>query len=85
MAFHLEIRNRSRKVHCELKTQSEDKPDMIEADTTYLWQMPSCIDAKVLCASVPASSTNNIHADMGISLPVSAFLFPNIPRFVSLV
>ena len=46
---------------------------MIEADTTYSWQMPHGIDAKVLCAPIPASSTNNIHADMGVSSPVSAF------------
>ena len=37
------------------KTQSDDKPDMMEANTTHLWQMPNGIDAKVLCASVPAS------------------------------
>ena len=28
---------------------------MIEANTTYLWQTPSGVDAKVLCASVSAS------------------------------
>ena len=60
-------------VHCELKKQSEDKPDMTEVDTTYSWQMPSCVDAKGLCASVPVSSTNNIHADTGVSAPGSAF------------
>jgi len=37
------------------KTQSEDKPDMIEANTTHLWQMQSSVDAQILCASVPAS------------------------------
>ena len=46
---------------------------MIEVDTTYFWQMSHGVDAKVLCASVPASSTKNIHADMGITMPVSAF------------
>ena len=28
---------------------------MIEANTSYLWQTSSCVNAKVLCASVPAS------------------------------
>ncbi len=28
---------------------------MIEVDTTYSWQLPRGIDARVLCASVPAS------------------------------
>ena len=28
---------------------------MIEANTTYLWQTPRGVDAKVLCASIPAS------------------------------
>ena len=36
-------------------TQFKDKPDMIEVDTTYSWQLPRGIDAGVLCASVPAS------------------------------
>ena len=46
---------------------------MYEATTTYLWQTQHSVDARVLCASVPTSSTNNIHADMGVSSPVSAF------------
>ncbi len=46
---------------------------MIEATTTFLWQTPSYVDTKVHCASVPVPSTNNIHADMGASMPVSAF------------
>ena len=45
---------------------------MIEVDTTYSWQMPHGVDVRGLCASVSASSTNNIHADMGVSSPVSA-------------
>lgn len=56
---------------------------MIEVDTTYSWQMPSGVDAKSLCASIPGSSTNNIHADTGISTPVSAFSFTgntSLPR-----
>ena len=48
---------------------------MIEVDTTYSWQMPCGVDVEGLCASVPASSTNDIHADMGISMPVSAFFY----------
>lgn len=36
-------------------TQFKDKPDMIEVDTTYLWQMSRGVDAKGLCASIPAS------------------------------
>ena len=36
-------------------TQIKDKPEMIEVDTTYSWQMPRGVDAGVLCASVPAS------------------------------
>ena len=35
-------------------TQFKDKPDMIEVDTTYSWQMPHGVDAGGLCASVPA-------------------------------
>ena len=54
---------------------------MIEVDTTLLWQTPNGVDAKVLCASVPASSTNNIHADTGISMPVSAFFVPEHTPF----
>ena len=60
-------------VHRELKKQSEDKPDMTEVDTTYSWQRPCSIDAQEFCASGPVSSTNNIHADSGVSTPVSAF------------
>ena len=36
-------------------TQLKDKPDMIEANTTYLWQTPNSIVAKEFSASVPAS------------------------------
>ena len=39
---------------------------MTEANTTYSWQMPCGVDAKSLCASIPGSSTNNIHADNGV-------------------
>ena len=46
---------------------------MIEVNTTYLWQTPGGVDAIGLCASVPVSSTNNIHADPGVSAPVSVF------------
>lgn len=73
----------------KIAAQSEDKfiselgkPGMIEVDTTYLWQMPGGVDAKSLCASIPGSSTNNIHADTG-SMPVSAFSFTgntSLPR-----
>jgi hypothetical protein len=53
---------------------------MIEVDTTYSWQMPCGVDAKVLYASVPASLTNNIHVDMGIFMPMSAvFISGNSP------
>ena len=34
-------------------TQYKDKPDMIEVDTTYSWQMPCGVDAGDFCASVP--------------------------------
>ena len=76
MAIFLGARNSSRKVRRKLKTQSADKPDMIEANTTYLWQALNCVDTKGPCASAPASSTNNIHADIGVSSPVSAFFIP---------
>ena len=46
---------------------------MVEVNTTYLWQTPGGVDAQVLCASAPVSSTSNIHADTGVSMPVSAF------------
>ena len=36
---------------------------MIEVDTTDSCQMPNGINAKVLCASVSVSSTQNIHAN----------------------
>ena len=39
---------------------------MTEVNMTYLWQMPGGIDRQVLRASVLVSSTNNIHADMGV-------------------
>jgi len=48
---------------------------MVEVDTTYLWQMPGGVSAKSLCASISGSSTNNLHADTGVSTPVSAFSF----------
>ena len=48
---------------------------MVEVDTTYLRQTPGGVDAKVFCASAPVSSTSNIHADMGIFTPMSAFSF----------
>ena len=53
---------------------------MVEADTTFFRQTPSGVDAKVVCASVPVSSTNSNIADMGISIPVSAlFVSGNTP------
>lgn len=52
---------------------------MIEVDTTYSWQMPRGIDAGVLYASVPVSSINSIHADIGVFMPVSAFFPGNTP------
>jgi len=61
---------------------NQEKPDMVEVDTTYLWQMPGGVDAKSLCASILGSSTNTIHADTG-STPVSAFSFTgntSLPR-----
>ena len=61
---------------------NQEKPDMVEVDTTYLWQMPGGVDAKSLCASIPGSSNNNIHADTG-STPVSVFSFTgntSLPR-----
>ena len=57
---------------------------MVEADTTYLWQMPGSVDAQLLCASAPVSSTSNIHADMDIFTPMSAFSFTGntaLPQF----
>ena len=48
---------------------------MIEVDTLYSWQTPSGIDADGLHASIPGSSTNNIHVDTVVSSPVSAFSF----------
>ena len=57
---------------------------MIEVDTTYSWQMLSSVGARGLCASIPASSTNNIHADIGFSMPVSAFFISgntSLPQF----
>jgi len=51
---------------------------MIGAITTYLWQTPVGNDAKFLRASDPGSSTDSIHADMRVFLPVSAyFVFKN--------
>ena len=46
---------------------------MSEVDTTYSWQIPQGVDVRVLCAPVPVSSTSNIHADTGVSMPVSVF------------
>lgn len=37
------------------KHKLKDKPDMIEANMTYLWQMTNDIYAKIPCASIPAS------------------------------
>jgi len=57
---------------------------MVEVDTTYLWQMLGGVNAQVLCASDPVSSTSNIHADMGIFTPMSAFSFTGntaLPQF----
>ena len=48
-------RKRSRMFTASSKTQFKDKPDMYEATTTYSWQMPYGIDAKVSCASVPVT------------------------------
>ena len=53
---------------------------MVEVDTSYLWQTPGGVDAQVLCASAPVSSTSNIHADIGVFMPVSAlFISGNTP------
>ncbi len=57
----------------EFKEQSEDKPDMIEVNTSYLWQTLTIVDAKIRCASAQISSTDNILADMSVSTPVSTF------------
>ena len=57
---------------------------MAEVDTTYLWQTPGGVDVQVLCALAPVSSTNDIHADMGIFTPMSAFSFTGntaLPQF----
>ena len=62
-------------VRREFKTQSEDKPDMIEANATYLWRRRSGIDVSGLSASGSVPSIHNIHADMGISVPVLVFSF----------
>lgn len=47
---------------------------MIETDTTYLRHTPSSVDGQELRASDPGSSTNNIQADTGVFMPVSAFI-----------
>lgn len=55
---HSSLRDRSNPVPaCSSRAQPthfKDNPDVIEANMTYLWQMPGSVDAKVLCASVPA-------------------------------
>lgn len=42
-------------VRSGFRTQSKDKPDVIEANTTYLWRTLNGVEAKMSCASVPAS------------------------------
>ena len=57
---------------------------MVKVDTSYLWQTPGGVDAQVLCALILVSSTSNIHADMGIFAPMSAFSFTGntaLPQF----
>ena len=48
---------------------------MNEADTTYLWQMPDDVEAKVFHASAPVSSINSIRTDMGSPRPCRFFVF----------
>ena len=45
----------------------------MEVYMTYPWQTSGGVDIRILCASVPASAINNLHADTGIFMPVSAF------------
>ena len=80
LQFAREFENRAR-LFVASHTQFKDKPDMIEVDTTYSWQMPHGVDVRGLCALVPASSTNNIHAYMVVSSPVSAFFVPEHTPF----
>lgn len=49
-----EFENRAR-MFVASHTQFKDKPDMIEVNTTYSWQIPHGVDAGVLCASIPAT------------------------------
>lgn len=60
-------------VRRECKPQFEDKPDMIEANATYLLQKLSSVDAQGSRASGLVSSTNNILADIGVFMPVATF------------
>ena len=57
---------------------------MVKVDTSYLRPTLGGVNDQVLCASAPVSSTSNIHADMGIFTPMSAFSFTGntaLPQF----
>ena len=73
MVFRLEQRIVLAKLVASSKNQSEDKSDMVEANTTYLWQMLHGVDTKMLYASDPASSTNISAPIWGISTSISVF------------
>lgn len=56
---------------------------MVDANTTYLWQMPHSIDPKVFRVSDLVPSASNIHADTGVSAPVSVFSFSEKHHFAA--
>ena len=55
---------------------------MIEVDTTYLWQMPSGVEPKSLCASIPVSSISDMYTDMKTVFVSTFFISGNtsLPR-----
>lgn len=67
MAFHLEQRIVLAKLVASSNTQFEDKPDMIEANTTYLWQTQSSVDARILCASAPVAPSPRPQSEFGLA------------------
>lgn len=54
-------------VRREPDTYLKDKPDMIEANTIYLWQIPSSVDARILRASTQVSALPRAPSEFGIA------------------
>lgn len=55
LAYRRKLKVHARMFVASSKHNPRKKTDMIEANTTYLWQTRHSVDTKILCASAPVS------------------------------